>query len=193
MIEFVIASVDDARRMLHWLAKRQRTTLTSLVKGAGMRSDALVNFGSLSDETRRTNDTNLGMILQVCIGSDHRVIARPIGAKHPQLHHSGAAPLEIRAAGGGLLEIPMRDLGDVPVVTRTMEVVNNCTITAICVKAEVALGLVSFVHGTVRQKDLRLRTFLKAMAAGGFELVVQPRFANAREARFNDKIAGSKQ
>jgi hypothetical protein len=153
-----------------------------------MRSTALVNFGSLDESARRTYDTNLGLILQVCRGNDHRVIARPAGAKHLQVQPHGSAPLEIRAAGGGMLEIPLNTVDDVRVLGRTMEAANSCSLTALCMKAGVSLGLVSFVNGTVEQQDLRLKTFLEVVLAGGFELVVQPCFANAREARFNGKL-----
>ena len=190
MSEFVITTVDDARRMLHWLTKRRRTTLTSLVRAAEMRSSALVNFGSLDEAARRTNDTNLGLILQVVSGNDHRVIARPAGAKHLQTKPvNGGVPLEIRAAGGGLLEIPLEKIEDVRVLARTMEAANNCSLTAICTKAGVSLGMVSYVNGVVEQNDLRLRTSLEVFLAGGFELAVQPCFANAREARFAAKVA----
>jgi hypothetical protein len=187
--EFVITTIDEARRMLNWLTKRRRTTLTSLVRAAEMRSSALVNFGSLDEAARRTNDTTLSLILQVVRGNDHRVIARPAGAKHLQVQSPGAVPLEIRAAGGGLLEIPLNVIEDVRTLARTMEAVNNCSLTAICSKAGVSTGLVSYVNGVGEQQDLRLRTFLEVLLAGGLELVVQPCFANAREARFSTKLA----
>lgn len=187
MSEFVITTVDDARRMLHWLTKRRRTTLSGLVRAAEMKSAALVNFGNLDEDQQRTKDTNTGFILRVCRSNDHQVIARAAGAKHLQRHSAGAVPLEIRAAGGGLVEVPLNTMDDVRVLARTMEAVNNCSLTAICEKAGVGLSLVSFTNGTVDYADLRLRPFLDAILAGGFELVVQPCFANVREARFLGK------
>jgi hypothetical protein len=182
--EFVLTSVDDTRRMLHWLAKRRRTTLSGLVKGAGLRSLALVNFANLDEASQRTKDTTVGQVIQVARGNDHRVIARPAGAKHLQLQHDGAVPLEIRAAGGDLLEIPLNDVRDVRVLGRTMEAANRCSMSAIAHKAGVSLGIVSFINGTLNQGDLRLGNFIDVALAGGFELAVQPCFASRREARF---------
>jgi hypothetical protein len=186
--EFVITSIEDARHMLHWLTKRRRISLSGLVKTAGMRSNSLVLFANLDESIRtRTHDTNLGLILQAVGGNDHRVIVRPAGGAHLKVRIAGAVPLEIRGADGGLLEIALDSVADTRALGRTMEVVNNCSLSAICSKAGVSLSFVSFVSGFTEQNDLRLRPFLEVLLAAGFELVVQPRFANAREARFTDK------
>lgn len=187
MSEFVICSVDDARRMLHWLAKRRRTSLSGLVKAAGMRSAAMVNFANLDEAKQRTRDTMVGLLTQVVDGNDHRLLARPAGGKHLQMNHPGAVPLEIRGAGGGLLEVPLRDLEDVRVVCRTMAAVNNCSVSAIAYKAGVSLTITSLVNGSVDYGDVSLRVFVEMLLAGGFELVVQPCYANRREARHAEK------
>lgn len=188
MSEFVLCTVDDARRMVHWLARRRRLSPTALVRMTSLRSLSVVNFANLDEATQRTRDTTVGAMIQLVEPHEHRLLARPCGAKHLQVHQEGAVPLEIRGAGGGLLEIPLDSMDDLRTLGRTMIATSGKSLSALARKAGVSLTFVTFAKGGSRHQDVSLRIVLETALAGGFELVVQSHFANRREARLADKL-----
>lgn len=188
MIEHVIRSVDDVRQMLHWLARRRRVTITPLVRSAGLGSLALVTFARLDPEDeRRGSDANLGPVLKLLAAHEHRLLARPLGGKHLVRAEPGAVEIQLRAADGGFLEVPIDKIDDVRTLGHTLKSATGLSLTALCTKAGISLGLASFTNGAVTPNDLQIRPVLAFAMAGGFELVVQPCFANKREARLADK------
>lgn len=188
MSEFSLCTVDDARAMLRWLARRRRTSLTGLVRAANRPSNALVAFATENEASQRTRDTDTVALIEVVNAQDHVLIARPCGGKHLQVSHPGAVPLEIRGAGGGLLEVPLESLEDIRVLGRTMVAATGQSLTSLAYKAGIGNTMVNLTNGSADARGIGLRIVLEMALAGGFELVVQPRFANRREARLADKL-----
>jgi hypothetical protein len=185
---FVIGTLEDVRDMIAWLARRRRTSVTALVASTGMASNALVNFAGVRRESASTRDTNFSLIVKLVYASHHRIVARPIGGKHLQLKLPDMAPLEIRSPGGELLELPVRTSDDLVTLVRTMEAANHCTITALIKRAGVSASITKYVGIPAEQRgELRVRYVLDVVRAGGFELVVQPKFTSRREARLAEE------
>lgn len=183
MTEFSLSSVTAGRELMHWLARRHRISLTGLVAAAGLRSKTLVTFANLNPATQRTFDTQLGQLLYLINATEHRLYARPAGAKHFQLRRPGAVPLEIRAPGGELLEIPLSSLEEVRTLGHTMIAANNRSLTSLAGSAGLSAAFVTFVNGSTSQQGLSLRVVLDNVRVGGFELFVRPLHNNRREAR----------
>jgi hypothetical protein len=181
---FSIVTIDDARRMIHWVARRQRLSVSALVDTTAGISDSLVSFSNLDEGARgRTKDVNLGLLLQLLAAHEHRLVSRPVGGQHPMLRGPDMVPLRITGADGELLKIQIEKLGDVAVLANTLAAINNMTVTALSKKAGISQTITTFVSGSSRSTDLRLRPLIELNLAGGFEFAVEPLFANRREAR----------
>lgn len=183
MNEFVVRTVDEGRDMIVWMAKQRRTTVHALIQAANMRSATLMNFVSPAGSSKRTQDTSISLVLTLAAGNDHQVLVRPEGGKHIQVHMPGAMPLEIRAAGGGLLEIPLFNMASVRTLGTTLVLATGDSLSALADRAGVSQSFTSFVNGTTDAKDVRLSLILKVINQAGFELVVQQKYASVREAR----------
>jgi hypothetical protein len=192
VIAYPIVVLDDARRMIHWLARRRRLPLRALVDAAPTISDSLVSFASLDEASpRRTKDVNVGQLLTLLAAHEHRLVSRPVNGDHPVVHHPGALPLQIRDAGGELLEVPVEKLDDVAVLAHTLAAIGNMTITALSRKAGISQTITSFASGSSGAGDLRLRPLIDFNLAGGFEFAVKPIYANVREARLAQRRSAS--
>lgn len=194
MSGFVVDSIDAARHMLHWLAKRRRTSLSGLVKAANLTSASLVNFASLDAAGKRTRDANTGPLLQLLVKHDHRLVARPARSQHPVLRVPGATPVQLRGADGELLEVHLDDLEGVRTLGRTIAVVKHQSLTAVCERAGLSNAMPQFIlaAAATTQGDLRLSRVIELTHAGGFELTVKQIYANRSEARLAEKRAAGR-
>ncbi len=187
VIEYVITDTDSVRGMIKWLAKRSRITVTSLVRHSGARSQSLVNFSNPNPETQRTKDTSINLIIALVISIHYLIFARPVGGKHLQVRHGDAMPLEVRAPGGELLEIPLEKMESLITLGATIALATGESLSALADKAQVSYTFASYVKGTSTANDMRVRPLLAVLREAGFELVVQPLYVNARQARLAEK------
>lgn len=182
--EFSFRTVDEARQLVGWLARRRKMSLTALLKTAKLGSQSLLNFATQNLEARkRQDDANAGPIMQLLEKHDHLLLLRPIGGKHVVLSVPGAVPLQIRNTDGGLLELPIGDYDQLRTAIVTLTATNGVSPSGLAIKAGLSSSIVSFVSRT-KNTELRISQIIQLAAAAGFELVVRQKYANQQEARF---------